>query len=66
MEKIDLTIKVPMNDVQAEKYIGSPCEDFDPRCAACKAWSVWAATGEVSVLVDRNMFFARLFSGGLD
>lgn len=61
-----VTIKVPMNDVQAKQYIGEPCDVFEPRCAACKGWAAWSVSGEVPVLVDRNMFFARLFSGGLD
>lgn len=59
-------IKVPMNDEQVVRYVGEPCEEFEPRCAACKAWAMWAVTGEIPVSVDREKFFAKLFFGELD
>lgn len=61
-----VTIKVPMNDEQVVRYVGEPCEEFEPRCAACKAWATWAVTGEIPVLMDRENFFAKLFLGQLD
>lgn len=45
---------VYMTAHEVEKTYGPRCEDYEPLCACCQAWTQWNQTGTVLVTMERD------------
>lgn len=45
---------VYMTAREVEAYAGPRCEDLEPRCPVCEAWSQWDKSMQCPVLLERE------------